>query len=72
MSQIGDQKPLKNLSLLLFIAINLSVLNCDLSEAITWAKLGGLPPTLFLKIIIFVVIITLFMTGSNFGSPKII
>ena len=68
LSQIGDQNPLKNLSLLLLVSIDFSVLNCDFSEAITWASLGGLPSALFFKNNHSI----LFMTGSNFGSPKMI
>ena len=70
LSHSGDQKPLKNLSLLLLLAIDFSVLNCNFKDAITWGSLGTLISTLFLKIIILVVIKTLLTTGSKLGSPS--
>ena len=70
LSHSGDQKPLKNLSLLLLLAIDFSVLNCNFKDAITWRSLGTLISTLFLKIIILVVIKTLLTTGSKLGSPS--
>ena len=66
---MGDQKPLKNLSFLLHLAVNLSTLNWFLSEFITCISLGGFPP-LFLKILSFVVMMILFITASRDGSPS--
>ena len=66
---MGDQKPLKNLSLLLHLAVNLSALNWFLNEFKIWTSLGGFPP-LFLKILTFVVMMILFITGSRDESPS--